>query len=157
MEHGNEEERYVATWGIKCHGVQHKITEHLSSNLNIWESGSAFLRQFPYYMKFMTNEADLVVYTVSIDNMHESAGRTLDEFLNPLASIVQQARSDWIESMVEEAQRQQKIEEGLKPKEIIMITGCETYLLHSTEKVELIRAFAEENGIEMCKELAIPD
>ena len=45
----------------------------------------------------------------------------------------------------------------MKPKEIIIITGCETYLLHSTEKIELIRAFAEENKIELCRELAVPD
>ena len=49
------------------------------------------------------------------------------------------------------------MEEGLKPKEIIIVTGCETYLIQSTERIELIRAFAEENGIEMCKELVIPD
>ena len=105
----------------------------------------------------MANEADLIAYTVSIDNKHESAARSPDEFLNPLANIVSQARSDWLESMVEESHRQQRIEEGLKPKEIIIITGCETYLIHSTEKIEFIRAFAEENKIELCKELAVPD
>ena len=77
----------------------------MTGSLSIWESGSAFLRQFPYYLKFMTNEANLLVYTVSIDNKHDSATRTPDEFLSPLGALVTQARSDWIESMVEESQR----------------------------------------------------
>ena len=59
--------------------------------------------------------------------------------------------------MVEESMQQQRIEEGLKPKEVIFITCGETYLFHSTEKIEMLRYFAEENGIELCKEFAIPD
>ena len=27
IEHGNENEVYKATWGIKCHRIQQKITE----------------------------------------------------------------------------------------------------------------------------------
>ena len=125
--------------------------------MNIWESGDYFLKQFPYYMKFAANEANLIVYAISIDNQHESASRSISEFLNPLAEIVKQAREDWIESMVEESMRRQRMEEGLKPKEMILITCGETYLSHSTDKIETIRYFAEENGIELCKELAIPD
>ena len=44
MEDGNEEERYGATWGIKCHKIVHQVTENMTGHLNIWESGSAFLR-----------------------------------------------------------------------------------------------------------------
>ena len=115
------------------------------------------MKQFPYYMNFAANEANLIVYTISIDNQHESATRPLAEYLNPLKAIVEKARNAWMESMVDEAQMSARIAEGLKPKEMILITCGETYFSHSTDKIEYIQSFAEANRIELCKEFAIPD
>ena len=125
----------------------------MTANLNIWESGDFFLNQFPFYTNFITCEANLLVYMISVDDKHESAVRSAQDFLKPTKAIIEKARATWLESITDGNEQQR----DLKPKEMVLITCGSTLLSSSTEKLELIRSFAEENGIELCKELVIPD
>ena len=104
-------------------------------------------------MNFVTCEANLLVYMISVDDKHDSAVRNSQDFLKPTEAIIEKARATWLESMTDDKEQQR----DLKPKEMILITCGSTLLSSSTEKLELIRSFAEENGIELCKELVIPD
>ena len=125
----------------------------MTANLNLWETGNFFLQQFPSYMTFVSCEADLIVYMVSVDDKHDSAIRSAQDFLKPTKAIMDTARTAWLES-VQGAEGQER---DLKPKEMILITCGDTILSSQTEKLELVRKFAEENGMGMCKELVIPD
>ena len=73
---GGEPPHYEATWGIKCYQTSQQVTDLMTANLNLWETGDFFLKQFPSYMAFVACEADLIVYMVSVDEKHDSAVRS---------------------------------------------------------------------------------
>ena len=83
----------------------------MTANLNIWESGDMFLNQFPFYMNFVTCEANLIVYLVSVDDKHDAAVRSAQDFMKPTRAIIEKARSTWLESMIDKKQQ----ERDLKP------------------------------------------
>ena len=72
VELGTLGTEYSATWGMKCHGITQEITEQVEAEIQVYEAGSLFLSRFPHYMAYMAEEADLIVYVVSIDFEAES-------------------------------------------------------------------------------------
>ena len=58
---------YQSTWGLKCHDIRQPVTDSLHAHMQVYEVGSVFISRFPHYLAYLTEEADLMVYTVSVD------------------------------------------------------------------------------------------
>ena len=99
--------------------------------MQVTECGSVFISRFPHYLEYMAIEADLFVYTVSVDVSESDAmGRPHTEYLNGLKNAVSLARQAH-----EEVSRERE-EGAARPKELIVVTGAEKYISHSDEVME---------------------
>lgn len=91
--------------------------------MEVWEAGSLFITKFPHYLEYLAQEADLVVYTVSIDMESDASNRSVNDFLNGLRQTVNLARQAFEEQYASSS----NLKDKPKPKEIIVITGSEKY------------------------------
>ena len=145
---------YTPSWGLKCFEVEQEITESVIACMEVWEAGSLFISKFPHYLEYLAQEADLVVYTVSIDMESDASNRSVNDFLNGLRQTVNLARQAFEEQYASSSSVNAK--DKPKPKEVIVITGSEKYQSHSQEQIQQVHAFAQSEGIPNCKTLEIP-
>ena len=58
----------------------------------MWEAGAVFISKYPHYLEYLAEEADLIIYTVSLDTASDALARPVSEFLSGLRTIVALAR-----------------------------------------------------------------
>ena len=83
---------YQATWGLKCHLVRQEITDSVIGKMSMNEAGALFLSRFPHYMTYLAEEADLIIYTVSLTLEPEAASKPVSDFLAGLKGTINLAR-----------------------------------------------------------------
>ena len=83
---------YQSTWGLKVHDVRQAVTESIHAHLQVYEVGSVFVSRFPHYLSYLTEEANLMIYTVSVDIETDAQSRPVGEFLQGLKQTVTLAR-----------------------------------------------------------------
>ena len=125
--------RYLPTWGMKCHEIEQEITDSVIANMQIWEAGAVFISKYPHYLEYLAQEADLIIYTISVDTSSEATGRPVGEFLSALRSTVNLARQAFEEQFADQKHKDDDSDKSHAPKELIMITGSAKYQSQSQE------------------------
>ena len=52
--------------------------------MQVYEVGSVFISRFPHYLPYLTEEANLMIYTVSVDIETDAQSRPVGEFIQGL-------------------------------------------------------------------------
>ena len=60
--------------------------------MQVYEVGSVFISRFPHYLSYLTEEANLMIYTVSVDIETDAQSRPVGEFIQGLRQTVTLAR-----------------------------------------------------------------
>lgn len=69
--------------------------------MNVSEAGAIFLSRFPHYMTYLAEEADLIIYTVSLTQEPDVSQRPVSDFLNGLKSTINLARQAFDEQFLD--------------------------------------------------------
>lgn len=77
---------------MKCHEIKQTITDSVVAHMQVYETGAVFNSRLRHYLNYLAEEADLMVYLVSVDIETDALSRPVGDFLNGLKSTVTMAR-----------------------------------------------------------------
>ena len=102
--------------------------------MQVYETGAVFISRLRHYLTYLAEEADLMVYMVSVDIDTDAMSRPVGDFLNGLKSTVNLARQAHQETLTMDQNEENKRDsQKPRPKEVIVITGSAKYQSHSRE------------------------
>lgn len=68
----------------------------------MWEAGAIFISKYPHYLEYLAEEADLIIYTISLDTVSDASARPISEYLSSLRKTVTLARQAYEEQFNKE-------------------------------------------------------